>query len=219
MAETINLEAQPRTIVGKKVGRLRREGLVPVVVYGAKMEQAVNLQVPYRPLQVALMQAGGTHLIEISADGGSHTVLARDVQRDVIKGDILHVDFLAVDLTQKITANVPIQTVGESPAAEARTGIVTVVTNALQIEALPSDLISSVEIDISGLAEVGDAIHVRDLALNDKVAILNDADDLLIHVVAVAAPAVEAEEEEEVEETASEPEVIRRERDEDEDEE
>lgn len=215
MADTYNLEAQPRTIVGKKVGQLRRQGLVPVVVYGAALKEGVNLQVPYRPLQVALAKAGGTHLIEISADGAKHTVLARAVQRDVIKGDILHVDFQAVDLSQTITTNVPVHLTGESPAAETRIGALAQVANTLTIEALPSDLIDSVQVDISGLREIGDGIHVRDLDLGSKVSILNDPDELLVHITAIAAP---AEEEGEAEAGPAEPEVIRRER-EDEDEE
>ena len=216
MADRYNLEAQPRTIVGKKVGQLRRQGLVPVVVYGAALDQAVSLQVPYRPLQVALAKAGGTHLIELSAGGSTHTVLARAVQRDVIKGDILHVDFQAVDLTQKITTSVPVQLTGESPAAESRIGALSQVANSLSVEALPADLIDSVQVDVSNLREVGDGIHVRDIDLGSKVTILNDPDELLVHITAVVAPV--EEEAEETESGPAEPEVIRRER-EDEDEE
>lgn len=215
MADTYQLEAQPRTVTGKKVGQLRRQGLVPVVVYGSKMEQAVTLQVPYRPLQVALMKAGGTHLIEINAGGSSHTVLARDVQRDVIKGDILHVDFLAVDLTRTITANVPVHTTGESPAVESSAGMLNVVMNSLSVEALPRDLIDAVTVDVSNLREVGDTVYVRDIDLGGKVTILNDPDELLVHIVGISAPAVE-EEAEETEETSAEPEVIRREREDEE---
>ena len=215
MADIYNLEAQPRTIVGKKVGQLRRQGIVPVVVYGAALEAAVNLQVPYRPLQVALAKAGGTHLIEINADGSTHTVLARAVQRDVIKGDILHVDFLAVDLTQTITTNVQIHLVGDSPAAEARLGILSQVANALTVEALPADLISQVPVDISGLAEVGDSIHVRDLDLGGKVTILNDPDELIVHITAISEALSEDELEAAAAAAAAEPEVIRREREED----
>lgn len=217
MADTYNLEAQSRTIVGKKVGQLRRQGIVPVVVYGSALKEAVNLQVPYRPLQVALAKAGGTHLIEISADGSTHTVLARAVQRDVIKGDILHVDFLAVDLTQKITTNVQIRLVGESPAAESRTGILSQVVNSLTVEALPSDLIDHVPVDISSLREVGDSIHIRDIDLGGKVTILDEADELIVHITAISEAPSEDELEAEAAAAAAEPEVIRREREEDED--
>jgi large subunit ribosomal protein L25 len=207
------LEAQARTLTGKKVGQLRRQGLVPVVVYGAKMDKPVSLQINQRALVTTLMKAGGTHLIELNVDGASHTVLARDVQRDVLRGDILHVDFQAVDLTQTITATVPVHLVGESPAVDTRTGALGQVVNSLTVEALPANLIDSVQVDISGLKEIGDAIHVRDINLGNKVTILNDADELVVHITAIVAP---VEEETTEAPTSAEPQVIRREREEDE---
>ena len=91
MAELF-VEAEPRTITGKKVSQLRANGLVPVTVYGSKVEP-MSLQIPYRPLQVVLMKAGGTSLIDIKVNGETHTVLAREVQRDVLKGTILHAEW------------------------------------------------------------------------------------------------------------------------------
>ncbi len=215
MAENFTIDAQPRTVIGKKVSRLRREGLVPAVIYGAHVDP-VHLQIPYRPLQVMLMKAGGTHLIEIGVDGQSHTVLARQVQRDILRGDILHVDFLAVDMNQKISTQVPIHIVGESPAVETRVGNLTHALSSVTVEALPRDLIFEIQVDISVLKEVGDSIHVRDLNFSDKVTILNNDDELIVHVTAL--PQV-VEEVETLQETgAAEPELVRRER-EDEDEE
>ncbi len=121
MAEKFVIEAQSREIVGKKVSQLRRQGIVPVTVYGPK-SQPMNLQVPYRSLQIALMKAGGTNLIEINVDGKSTPVLAREVQRDILRNDIMHVDFFAVDMTAKIRIDVPLHLVGESPAAGTRNG-------------------------------------------------------------------------------------------------
>lgn len=214
MAETYALDAQPRSITGKKVSQLRTQGLVPVVVYGSLMEP-VSLQIPYRPLQVALMKVGGTQLLDIQVNGSTHTVLAREVQRDVVRGDILHVDFLAVDMSEKIVTTVPVHIVGESPIVETRQGQVSQVANSLQVEALPRDLVSSIEVDISGLTQVGDGIYVRDLNLSDKLTVLSEEDELIVHILPIVVQPVEEEGEEE-ESTAGEPEVIRRERDEDE---
>lgn len=217
MAETYTLEAQPRSITGKKVSQLRAQGLVPAVIYGSQMEKPVNLQIPYRPLQVALMKVGGTQLLDIQVDGGKHTVLAREVQRDVIRGDILHVDFLAVNLREKIVTTVPVHLVGESPIVEMRQGQVSQVVNSLQLEALPRDLVPAIEVDISGLTEIGSGIHVRDLNLGDKLTVLAEEDELLVHILPIVTQTVE--EEEAVEEGGSaEPEVIRREREEEEEE-
>jgi large subunit ribosomal protein L25 len=186
VAEKFVIEAQSREIVGKKVSQLRRQGIVPVTVYGPKA-QPVSLQVPYRPLQVALMKAGGTNLIEINVDGKTTPVLAREVQRDILRNDIMHVDFFAVDMTAKITIDVPLHFVGESPAVASKKGILVTGPTTISIETLPSHLINSVEIDISQLNEVGDSIHVRDLKLDAEITILNDSDEMIARISQPAA--------------------------------
>jgi large subunit ribosomal protein L25 len=199
VSENVVLEAQPRAITGKKVSQLRRSGIVPVVVYGPKTETK-NLQVEYRPLQLALMNAGGTHLIDLKSNGGTTTVLAREVQRDILRGDILHVDFFAVDLTAKINIDVPIHFVNESPAVNAKKGILITGPAMLSIDTLPSHLIDQVEVDLSSLFEIGDAIHVRDLKLSADLAILNDPDEMIARISQTSAARAEEAEEEEAEE-------------------
>lgn len=208
MAENYVLEAQPRTVVGKKVGALRRTGQVPVVVYGPKTEP-LNLQIPYRPLQVALMKAGGTNLIDITFEGGRQTVLARDVQRDVLRGDILHVDFFAVDLLVKIKIDVPIHFVGESPAVNTRKGILITGPTMLSIETLPSHLLSQIEVDLSNLLDVGDAVHVRDLKLDSDITILNDPEEMIARISQSSAARSEEDEAAEAE-AAGEVEIIKK---------
>jgi large subunit ribosomal protein L25 len=192
------IEAQPRTVVGKQVKQLRSKGMVPAVVYGAKIEP-VAIQIPYRPLEVTLMHAGGTQLIDIQVGGQIHTVLTRDVQRHVIKGNILHVDFFAVDVTQVITADVFIQFTGESPAVESGQGMLLTGTNNLAVETLPGNIPEHITVDLSGLAELGDSIHVRDIDLGEGVTILNDPEELIVRVVQPSAARAEAMEEEEAE--------------------
>ncbi len=210
MAEKYTLEAQSRTILGKKVSQLRRQGLVPVVVYGPKI-QSMNLQIPYRPLQLTLAKAGGTQLIDIQVDGSTTTVLAREVQRDVLRDDILHVNFFAVDLKSVIRADIPVHFVGESPAVASKQGILITGPTVLTIEALPANLPGQIEIDLSRLAAVGDGIHVRDLDLDADILVINDPNEMIVHVTQPSA--VRAEEEEEAaaaaaEEVPAEPEVI-----------
>ena len=181
MAETYTLEAQSRAVVGKKVSKLRVQGLVPVIIYGARVEP-ISLQVPYRPLEVTLRSAGGTHLINVNFDGKTQSVITREVQRDILRGTIMHVDFLAVDASTRITAEVQVHLVGESPAVNTRIGQLLHQTQTLSIEAVPADLIDSVEVDISGLAAIGDAIHVRDLKINPNIIVNNDPDDLVVRI-------------------------------------
>jgi large subunit ribosomal protein L25 len=210
VAETFTLEAQPRSIVGKKVSQLRRQGLVPVVVYGPKVKSQ-SLQVPYRFLQATLAKAGGTHLIDLQVNGDTYTVLAREVQRDILKGDILHVDFFALDLTEVIQIDAPIHFVNESPAVQARKGILITGPAMLTIETLPSKLISQIDIDLSSLVEIGDAIYVRDLSLGPDIRIINDPDEMIARISQTsAARAEEAEEVEEAEATPGEVEIIKR---------
>lgn len=203
MAETYTLEAQARTITGKKVSQLRRAGLVPAVVYGSKTE-AFNVQIPYRLLQTMLLKAGGTHLINLSVDGKDTPVLAREVQRDVMRGEIMHVDFLAVDMSQPIRAEVQVVFVGESPAVKVGGGVLLTLAQSLEIEALPADLISRVEVDVTSLVNVNDALHVRDLKLSSKVTVITDPAEMLVRigVQEEQAEAVEGEV------TSAEPEVI-----------
>jgi large subunit ribosomal protein L25 len=208
VAENYVLEAQPRNVVGKKVGALRRTGQVPVVVYGPKT-QPLNLQIPYRPLQIALMKAGGTNLIDITFDGTTQTVLARDVQRDVLRGDILHVDFFAVDLLVKIKIDVPIHFVGESPAVNTRKGILLTGPTMLSIETLPSHLLSQIEVDLSNLNEIGDAVDVRDLILDADITILNEPEEMIARISQSSAARSEEDEAAEAE-AAGEVEIIKK---------
>lgn len=202
---TFTLEAEPRAIVGKKVSQLRAQGVVPITVYGPKTAP-VNLQVPYRPLQIALMKAGGTNLIELKSSGQVHTVLAREVQRDVLKGDILHVDFFAVDLKAKVITHVPVHLIGESPAVVAKKGILLTGISNLTIETLPTNLINQVDIDLSLLKEVGDAIHVSDIKFDSDIVILNDPEEMIARVNQTSA--ARSEEDEAAEAYSAEVEVI-----------
>jgi large subunit ribosomal protein L25 len=219
VAENYVLEAQPRTVVGKKVGQLRRSGMVPVIVYGPKIEP-INLQIPYRPLQIALMKAGGTNLIDIQYEGGSQVVLAREVQRDILRGDILHVDFFSVDLKAKIKIDVPIHFVNEAPAVQARKGILITGPAMLTIETLPSHLMSQIEVDLSNLNEIGDAVHVRDLKLDSDITILNDPDEMIARVSQTSAARSEEDAEAEAAEaTPGEVEIIKKGKEDEEEEE
>jgi large subunit ribosomal protein L25 len=204
VAETYSLDVQSRTLTGKKVNQLRVQGLVPAVIYGARF-QPVSVQIPYRPLEIALAHAGGTHLINLNIDGTVQSVITRTVQRDVLRGRIIHVDFLAVDASTRITADVPIHLVGEAPAVNTRIGELLHQTQTLSIEAVSADLIDSIEVDISGLKAIGDAIHVSDLKINPNIIVNNDPNDLVVRINPIREVVEEVTEEGA---TASEPEVI-----------
>lgn len=220
MAETYTLDAESRSLTGKKVRQLRVNGLVPAVIYGANVEPKA-VQIPYRPLEIALREVGGTRLLNINFGGGTQSVITREVQRDVLRGTIIHVDFLAVDASTRITADIAIHLVGESPAVQTRIGELIHQTQTLSIEAVPADLIDAIEVDISSLKEVGDAIHVSDINISPSITVLSDPEELVVRINPLREVATEEEgaEAEETETSASEPELVARRRAEDEEDE
>jgi large subunit ribosomal protein L25 len=206
VAKTYELEAQPRTIIGKQVNRLRREGLVPISVYGKKID-SVNLQVPYRPLQVTLSHAGGTHLINLNVNGKMTTVVAREVQRDPVRRTITYVDFVAIDKDTRLSAEVPIHFIGESPAVDAFNGVVLTGATSITVNSLATQIPEFIEIDLSTLVKIGDSISVGDLTLPEGAISESSPEEMIVRI---AAPVVEVEEEGTEEPTSAEPEVIKK---------
>jgi large subunit ribosomal protein L25 len=207
--EEIILNASRREVIRKKVKALRREGQLPAVLYGRNIE-TVPIMFNYYESSRVIDMLGSSTLVVIELDGESHYSLVREKQRDVIKGNLLHVDFQAVSLTERVRAEVSVELFGESPAVKDLGGLIIVNNENLEVEALPRDLPDRIEIDISALKEIGDTIYVRDLQLVGEVSILADDDE---PIVLVTLPMLEAEpEEEEVEEEEiledAEPEVI-----------
>ena len=208
--EQIELKMMPRSVKGKQVSALRRSGYVPAVLYGRRAEP-VSLQANDRELMRVLMRASSSRLVTLTIEGNPEPrmALVREVQREPIKGTLLHVDFYGVSMTEKITVEIPIRFEGTSMAAARNEGVLTYGNDAIEIECLPGDLIDTITVDLSGLLKVGDAIHVSDLKVSDKVKILSNPDDLVVRVTHLAA------EESEVPGgaaavTATEPEVIKK---------
>ena len=137
--ESTILKAQTRTVIAKGLNRLRRDGLLPGILYGTDMNP-VALQLPAHEAGQILTRLQGTVLIDLEVDGQNHTTIVRELQRDVLTGHPLHVDFMAVDMEQVLTITVPISLVGESPAVA--TGEYTVMTSLydLEVECLPKDM-------------------------------------------------------------------------------
>jgi len=218
MAEFIQLGVQKREIIGKRVRALRRDGFVPAVVYGPDSEP-LNLSIERHELRSVLSQAGGTQLIELNVEGSeSIPTLARHVQRDPVRGNVLHVDFYRVSMTRLISAEVPVVLVNESPIVSSGGAVVNHPMSSLTIEALPAHLPPHIEVDMSLLAQVGDQLLVQDLVLPEGATALSDPDELVVKLDYPRQIAEEEEEEEELlfgEETA-EIEVITERKEEDE---
>jgi|SRR5438045_2057715 len=188
------LTAELRTAGGTRpAGRLRRQGLVPAVVYGLGQE-SVPVAVSSRELAHILSGASGSNtLITLRVDGKEQLALARQIQRNPTKGTLVHVDFIRVRADQTIQAEIPVHLVGD-PEGVQRGGVLEQMVHTLTVEARPGDLPPSIEFDASAL-EIGDDVRVHQLPVAPGVTVLQDADELVAHVSAprVAEEAAEGE--------------------------
>lgn len=189
----LGLKAQSRRVTGRKVKSLRKLGLLPANIFGKHIDsKAISVnQVEFRKI---FTQAGTTALINLKVEDETKTrpVLVAVVQKHPVWGKIIHADFRQVDLAEKVTATVAIKLVGESPAVKDKGAVLVSVINEISIEALPADLPSQIEADVSSLAEFGNSIHVKDLSVDrNKVKILADEGET---IVIVQEPKAEVEE-------------------------
>ncbi len=215
--EQVVLKAERRTVTGKQVKQLRRAGKLPAVLYG-KHIAPVPLTLDYRSAEKALRGLSTSTLVILELEGTRHTAVVRERQKDYIKGTLLHVDFQALSLTEKMRAEVPIELEGEAPAVKAYGGVLVQTLESVEIESLPGDMPERLIVNLGALAEIGDSITVSDLVLPPNVKVLEDPDEA---IVVVTAPRSE----EEVEaasgaaEVEAEPEVIAKGKEEEEEEE
>lgn len=205
--EKIELVAHKRDILGKKVRFLRRKGITPVNLYGHGIESTA-LQVETPALKKALAQAGMTSLVHLKVGSAKrpHMTIVRGIQRDPVKGELIHVDFYQVRMDEKLKLEVPLMLIGKAPAVKEHGGILVQELNSLEVECLPANMPHRIEADTSGLVNLDQAIHVKDLKVGEGVTVLTDPTKAVariararIEVEAVAAPAAEVAEEVEAE--------------------
>lgn len=176
--ERYTLVAEPRAIVGKKVKQLRRAGWTPAVIYSTKQEP-LNIQLETLPLFKTLRKASTSHLIDIELTGQKHTVLAREIQQHVTRGDLIHVDFLKVDMKATISSEAELVGVGECPPQEEGLGSVNMALRSVTIECLPDNLVSQIEVDLSKIQTPDDVISVADLVAPEGVTIMADPETIV----------------------------------------
>ena len=186
------LQAQKRDDTGKGVARkLRAAGRVPGVLYGHGLDP-VPLSVDSREMfHVLHGGAGGNALVELVVEGTDHLAMAREIQRDHIHNTLIHIDFLAVSRTEKITVNVPVIEIGEA-AGVKEGGVVEHHLREISAECFPQDVPEHIEIDISRV-ELGGMVHVSDLVAPQGVTILTNPEDALLSIITPAALRVEAD--------------------------
>ena len=194
--DKVVIKASKRDVRGKQVRAIRQVGKLPGVIYGRHTEP-VNITMDARSVGVTLSKVGSSSLITIDVDGKEYPVLVRERQRNYIRGNLIHVDFLAVSLTEKIKAEVRIELTGMSLAVKDSDAVLVTGLHTLSVECLPADLPEHITVDISPLVKVGDSIHVRDVSLGDKVRILTSEDDMIVNAtyakIEVEAPVAAVE--------------------------
>lgn len=203
--EKVILKVQPRTVVGKQVRALRRQGNLPGILYGHRIKPT-PIQMEAHQATLILSKLTSSSLVTVELDGKEYPTLVREKQRNYIKGNLLHVDFQVVSLTEKIRTNVSIELTGTAPAVKEFNAVIVSNLTELEIECLPQDLPERVVVDISIIEELGDGVFVRDITISEDVEILSDPDEVI--VIATAAKEEEIEEEIEEVEEEEEPEVI-----------
>ena len=208
MAKQVKLTARPRAEHGRNaVKRIRARGAVPAVIYGHTVTPA-NLEVSHRELELILAHAVGEHiLVDLEIQDGANTTnqlsLIQEVQRHILRPQILHIDFHAVSMTEEITADIAIEHVGEPDGVKNFGGLLEQSIRTVGIRCLPQNLPEIIIVDVSAL-KIGDSIHVRDLVLPEGVQ-TTDADELTVFIVAEPTVASEAP----VAAAATSPEVLK----------
>lgn len=190
----VELKVSPREVLGKKVKRLRREGVIPANVYGHRLE-SVAIQVPKDDLLHLIHTAGRNEIVYLRLDGEEpRPVFLRQIQRNPVTDTILHVDFYQISLKEKVRMEVPLALVGTPPAEQTYGGTLLHSLDRITVEGLPTEIPSAIEVDVSGLEEIDATIYVRELSVPGEVTVLTDPEQV---VAKIAPPHVEKEVEEE----------------------
>jgi len=174
MGEKITLTLQPREVHGKKVAKLRKQGIIPGVIYGHGLEP-VSVQADAKILHRVVTEAGKHHPVHITIEGKKRIAMIKDVDHEPVKRAVRHVSFHAVKQNEKVTAEVPIHLIGEGESAAEKAGLIVLqALDKIEVKALPMDLPDALEVNITELAESGDRVTLGDIKLPSGVEFLEN---------------------------------------------
>jgi len=216
----IEINAKIRETLGKKVKTLRKEGIIPAVLYGEKVK-SVPLEVDYNEFEKVYKEAGESTIVKLkvksketkpsarlAARQADKNVLIYDVSKDPVTDKFTHIDFYAVRMDKLITTEVPLVFEGESPVVETEDGVLIKNITEVEVEALPTDLPREIKVDISTLRTFDDLIHIKDLKVSEGVKILAEPEEMIVSVIPPRSEEELAALEEEVEEKVEEVEKV-----------
>lgn len=190
MPDRPTLVAEERTILGKKVKQLRRQGKVPAIIYGTLIDDPIPVSLEARELYRTYVDYGNLSLVDVQLNGETYTVYIRDLQQHPLSRAALHAELYAPNLAVRMTASIPVILIGESPNLD---GVVTQLRETVEAEGLPTDLPGAIEIDVSNLVEIDDTVWAGDLELPEGVDLVTDPEEPLVRLM--EARIVEEEEE------------------------
>lgn len=193
----MEISAQTRQILGKKVKDLRNQGFIPAELYGHNLAN-IHLAVPVKEFSRVFKQAGESTVIKLKIDGKEFNVLVHDVLRNHLTDEFSHIDFYAVKMDEKIKTKVAVVFIGEAPAVKEKGGILVKAIQEIEVEALPANLPHNIEVNLNLLTDIGSTISVKDVKIGEKAKILISADAVIASVIKQkeeeAPPAIAVEE-------------------------
>jgi large subunit ribosomal protein L25 len=175
------LVVEKRKVLGKKVSKLRKEGILPANIYG-KGVKSLSIQLPYKDFEKVYKEAGETGIVDVEVEGAIRPSLIHNVQQDYSKHTLLHADFFQVNLKEKVKAMIKIITVGEPKAVSEKLGILMQPLSEVEVEALPTDLPDKIEVDVEPLAVLDAQITVGEIKAPMDVTILTDASQVIAKI-------------------------------------
>jgi len=181
--DKVSLKVELRTVFGKKLNKVRKQGLVPGNIYGPDFKSK-SVSVVYKDLVKTYKLVGETGVVYLNLDKENIPVLIKSIQKHPLSSSLLHIDFRKIDLTKKIETNVPVKTTGISEAVSQKAGVLLVQSDTILVEALPEDIPSHIEVDVTVIKEIGQEIKVSDLKKSDKYEIKTPGEKVVVAVIA-----------------------------------
>lgn len=176
--EKVILRAEPRTIIGRQVKSLRRQGFVPAVVYGHGFKP-LSIQIPLKDFERVYTKAGESTVVYLNVDDQNYPTIIHDIVRDAVSDRFLHADFYKVRLDEKISAKIRLNFIGESPAVKSLSGILIKNMSEIEVEGFPQDLSHQIDVDISGMAELNSHIQIKDLPISSKLEVKDEPEAIV----------------------------------------
>jgi large subunit ribosomal protein L25 len=197
------LIVEKRTIQGNQNRKLRKIGIIPAVIFSKTLD-SVMIQIPIGEFTKVYKEAGKTHVIDVICDNESYSTIIHGIDIHPVKHLPRHVDFLAVDLKQKVEAEVPVVITGEARGVKENGLVLSQPIDTIKVSCLPDNIPNQLEIDITNLLEIGDHVSISDLVVNSNVEIIDELDDVIATLVAQSVEVVEETSAEATEETNEE---------------